>query len=239
MTAEEYLILRKKAFELIKRNSIKRDLSAKKLNEEKDRFDIIRNRYSNVIDNNKKRELEYLFLFEQHNLKRMPYENRINQINLYTNRLEQFIYYINASESKSEIKTKSMSYRFNDAIQKESLSYYDNSIQELKQRVITIKRFNSYMEYLRENDIEEFNNKLDSMSYIEDLNELLDKQSKLEQTKEILKSTFITDKFVMELDNNTKDELMIEPVISVVSKMYPGLDDKLSKLTDDENKKVA
>ena len=185
-----------------------------------------------------KHNLEYVFLFEQFNLKNMPYENSIKKCDLYENRLEQILKYINAKydNNKSVSKEKTLEYAINSAIVAEAINFYDKTIEEARQYRIVYSKFRLYLDYLK---------KIEDPSYDKYIG-LLPSDEELAERDEIIESTQIEKSVLIDILRETKfdmsrlkmQDLTSQNIRLIINLMYPSFKDELAKIQK-KGKQVA
>lgn len=226
--------LQSEIFKLIRDNDKNRYIYEQKLNQLKNKFNTIKNSYTDEVRKLERYNLEYMFLFEQYNLNRMNVEYKLKEINLYDKRLKKFSEHINTRKVGRVLDVKKTFYEFNGLVQMEIVCSYEAKIQLLRQRKIMSDRFNQYLDKLEEKNIDEYNEKLPlaySKNEILAIDENKNKEKKEQQiVVEVLKSDHfdVSDDVVMSME-------LASPDISLVSqKMYPNLKDKLLQFNERE-----
>lgn len=217
-------------------------MNVNKKQELTDKFKKTKVEYARIINNKEipyvlkqKRNLEYVFTFEQYNLKVLPLENNIKKNNLYESRLDYVLKYLNAKNGKSISQTKALEYAINNALMSEAITYYDSAIEEARQYRIVYSKFKFYVDYLdkiHDSDYEKYAEVLPSQEEVEIYDDRIDR---LQREKAQLIDILRTEKFTM---NNMKlPDLTSNDVKHIMCLMYPSFKEILSN--DKKGKQVA
>jgi len=231
--------LQSEVFKLIRNNDKKRYTTEQQLNNLKNNFSMTQNSYSEEIRKQERYNLQYIFLFEQYNLKRITLENEIQMIDAYDKRLKKLSEHLFTRKSNRLLDVKRTFYEFNSLVQNELVKKYKLKIEELKQKKVMSDRYGDLLEYLKLNDTNEYNEKkefaysIDEKAEIENsINKLTDNQLSIIN---ILKNDHfdISDDVIMSLALASKD------VLSVAAKMYPNLNELVNSKQSNEKRKAA
>ena len=134
---------------------------------------MTKNSYTDEIRKHEKYNLQYMFLFEQYNLKRIDYENELQMIDAYDKRLKKLSEHLLTRKGNRLLDVKRTFYEFNSLVQNELVRKYKLKIESLKQKKLMSERYDALLEYLRNNDIEEYNEKKDFAYTEEEKQELI------------------------------------------------------------------
>lgn len=231
--------LQSEVFKLIRNNDKKRYITEQQLNNLKNNFSMTQNSYSEDVRKHECYNLQYVFLFEQYNLKRITLENELEMIDSYDKRLKKLSEHLFTRKSNRLLDVKRTFYEFNSLVQNELVKKYKLKIEELKQRKIMSDRYDELLNYLKLNDINEYNEKKEFSYSDEEKLEIENSKNKLVDNQlriiDILKKDHfdVSDDVVMSLALASRD------VLSVATKMYPSLDDLVHSKESNEKRKAA
>lgn len=220
--------LQSQIFRLIRDNDKKRYITEQQLNNLKNNFSMTQNSYTEQVKKHERYRLQYIFLFEQYNLKRITLENELQLIDAYDKRLKKLSEHLYTRKCDRLLDVKRTLYEFNSLVQNELVKKYKLKIEELKQKKVMSDRFEEYLEYLKINDNEEYNEKKVFAYSEEEKEEIETKKNKLTDNQlsiiEILKGEHfeVSDEVVMSLALASKDALV------VAVKMYPSLNELIN-----------
>lgn len=225
-------------FKMIRNNDKKRYLTEQQLNNLKNNFAMTKNSYTDEIRKHEKYNLQYMFLFEQYNLKRIDYENELQMIDAYDKRLKKLSEHLLTRKGNRLLDVKRTFYEFNSLVQNELVRKYKLKIESLKQKKLMSERYDALLEYLRNNDIEEYNEKKDFAYTEEEKQELISSIQQLTDREMTIITVLKNDHFEVSDDVAMSLELADRNILNVAAKMYPNLREKLNSKTE-EKKKAA
>ena len=225
-------------FKMIRNNDKKRYLTEQQLNNLKNNFAMTKNSYTDEIRKHEKYNLQYMFLFEQYNLKRIDYENELQMIDAYDKRLKKLSEHLLTRKGNRLLDVKRTFYEFNSLVQNELVRKYKLKIESLKQKKLMSERYDALLEYLRNNDIEEYNEKKDFAYTEEEKQELISSIQQLTDREITIITVLKNDHFEVSDDVAMSLELADRNILNVAAKMYPNLREKLNSKTE-EKKKAA
>lgn len=228
--------LQSQIFRLIRDNDKKRYMIEQQLNNLNNNFAMTQSSYTDEVKKHERYRLQYIFLFEQYNLKRITLENELQLIDAYDKRLKKLSEHLFTRKSNRLLDVKRTFYEFNSLVQNELVKKYKLKIEELKQKKVMSDRYDDLLEYLKINDTEEYNEKKEFAYSEEEKNEIENKKNKLADNQlsiiNILKSEHfeVSDDVVMSLALASKDALV------VAIKMYPGLNELINSKSTEKRK---
>lgn len=225
-------------FKMIRNNDKKRYLTEQQLNNLKNNFAITKNSYTDEIRKHEKYNLQYMFLFEQYNLKRIDYENELQMIDSYDKRLKKLSEHLLTRKGNRLLDVKRTFYEFNSLVQNELVRKYKLKIESLKQKKLMSERYDALLEYLKNNDIEEYNEKKDFAYTEEEKQELTSSIQQLTDREMTIITVLKNDHFEVSDDVAMSLELADRNILNVAAKMYPNLREKLNS-KNEEKKKAA
>lgn len=231
--------LQASVFKMIRNNDKKRYLTEQQLNNLKNNFMMTKNSYTAEIRKYKKYNLQYMFLFEQYNLKRLNYENELQMIEAYDKRLKKLSEHLLTRKGNRLLDVKRTFYEFNSLVQNELVRKYKLKIESLKQKKLMSERYDDLLEYLKTNDIEEYNEKKEFAYSEEEKQKTITDIQELTERKLIIINVLKNDHFDVSDDLAMSLELANRNILSVAIKMYPNLNEKLNPTLNDEKKKAA
>lgn len=214
------------------------------LEKETSKFDETQKVYNQILKNDaidkrtkQKYYLEYSFLFEQYNQKKLPLDNYIKRSEMYSKRLEQVLDYIELSnnENHSFSALRSKLYQINSAVINEAVCYYEGLVEKYKQDKIMNSKFLEYINYLKQTN-DDYEKYKDLIPKNEEIEEMVLNVKRAEYEKDILIDVFRSDRFV------TPDDVMSlvsADIPKVVDIMYPGFKEKLSEIDTEKGKQAA
>ncbi len=226
-------------FKMIRNNDKKRYLTEQQLNNLKNNFAMTKNSYTDEIRKHEKYNLQYMFLFEQYNLKRIDYENELQMIDAYDKRLKKLSEHLLTRKGNRLLDVKRTFYEFNSLVQNELVRKYKLKIESLKQKKLMSERYDALLEYLRNNDIEEYNEKKDFAYTEEEKQELISSIQQLTDREMTIITVLKNDHFEVSDDVAMSLELADRNILNVAAKMYPNLKEKLNSNSNEEKKKAA
>lgn len=214
------------------------------LSNETAKFDETQKIYSQIlkndaIDNNVKQKyyLEYSFLFEQYNQKKLPLDNYIKRSEMYSKRLENILDYIEISsnENPSFSVLRSKLYQINSVVINEAVFYYDGMIEKYKQDKIMNSKFLEYINYLKQTngDYQKYKDLIPTSDMLEEINLNI---KRAEYEKDVLIDVFRNDKFVTPEDVMSLAHADIPKVVDI---MYPGFKEKLNSINNEKGMQAA
>ena len=204
-----------------------------KFNETKKVYDEILKREDINDKAKQKYYLEYVFLFEQYNLKKLPIDNFIKRSDMYSKRLDKLLDYIELSkgENPSYSILRSKLYGINSVIINEAVCYYDGLIEKYKQDKLMNSKFLEYINYLKSTN-EDYSKYSDFVPTEEEIETMSSNIKKAEIEKDILIDVFRNEKFIVDEDNIMS--LSKADIPDVIDIMYPAFKEKLDSLGDKE-----
>lgn len=226
-------------FKMIRNNDKKRYLTEQQLNNLKNNFAMTKNSYTDEIRKHEKYNLQYMFLFEQYNLKRIDYENELQMIDAYDKRLKKLSEHLLTRKGNRLLDVKRTFYEFNSLVQNELVRKYKLKIESLKQKKLMSERYDALLEYLRNNDIEEYNEKKDFAYTEEEKQELISSIQQLTDREMTIITVLKNDHFEVSDDVAMSLELADRNILNVAAKMYPNLKEKLNSNSNEGKKKAA
>lgn len=226
-------------FKMIRNNDKKRYLTEQQLNNLKNNFAMTKNSYTNEIRKYEKYNLQYMFLFEQYNLKRINYENELQMIDAYDKRLKKLSEHLLTRKGNRLLDVKRTFYEFNSLVQNELVRKYKLKIESLKQKKIMSERFNNLLDYLKINNIDEYNEKKDFAYTEEENNKINSDIQRLTEKEMTIINVLKNDHFEVSDDVAMSLELADRNILNVAIKMYPNLEEKLNPNLNEEKKKAA
>ncbi len=226
-------------FKMIRNNDKKRYLTEQQLNNLKNNFAMTKNSYTNEIRKYEQYNLQYMFLFEQYNLKRINFENELQMIDAYDKRLKKLSEHLLTRKGNRLLDVKRSFYEFNSLVQNELVRKYKLKIESLKQKKIMSERFNNLLDYLKINRIDEYNEKKDFAYSEEEIQKINDDIQKLTEKEMIIINVLKNDHFEVSDDVAMSLELADRNILNVAIKMYPNLKEKLNPNLNEEKKKAA
>lgn len=192
--------------------------------------------YSEMLNNKdvpyiikQKYNLEYVFLFEQYNLKVIPLENNLRRIDLFENRLDSVLKYINIKNNpnKSISNEKALEYAINNAVTAEAINYYDSAIEEARQYRIVYSKFKFYVDYLEKNHDPDYQKYVTILPQQDELDMNDEEIDQLQFEKATLIDILRTEKFTMQ--NVRMPDLTGDDVNALITLMYPKFKEKLDE----------
>lgn len=231
--------LQASVFKMIRNNDKKRYLTEQQLNNLKNNFAMTKNSYTDEIRKYEKYNLQYMFLFEQYNLKRIDYENELQMIDAYDKRLKKLSEHLLTRKGNRLLDVKRTFYEFNSLVQNELVRKYKLKIESLKQKKLMSERYDALLEYLRNNDIEEYNEKKDFAYTEEEKQELISSIQQLIDREMTIITVLKNDHFEVSDDVAMSLELADRNILNVATKMYPNLKEKLNSNSNEEKKKAT
>lgn len=231
--------LQASVFKMIRNNDKKRYLTEQQLNNLKNNFAMTKNSYTDEIRKYEKYNLQYMFLFEQYNLKRIDYENELQMIDAYDKRLKKLSEHLLTRKGNRLLDVKRTFYEFNSLVQNELVRKYKLKIESLKQKKLMSERYDALLEYLRNNDIEEYNEKKDFAYTEEEKQELISSIQQLTDREMTIITVLKNDHFEVSDDVAMSLELADRNILNVATKMYPNLKEKLNPNLNEEKKKAT
>lgn len=236
MSEQNYLLLRLNLFNLIKNTNTNRALNIRKKVAADNEFAKTRVEYNNVLNKKnipyqlkEKYNLEYLFLFEQYNLKIKPFEYNMKKDELYGKRLENILIYVNAKKDKTQAEAQSRLYAINSSVIQESIHFYNSKIDRLKQERIVNSKFKIYMDYVKNVDYGDYNKKKDLYPTEDMMEQLTLNIEELEEERNILIQVFKEQKFHI---SEEILELTDPDITQVLYSMYPDFKNKVLELNE-------
>ena len=226
-------------FKMIRNNDKKRYLTEQQLNNLKNNFAMTKNSYTDEIRKHEKYNLQYMFLFEQYNLKRIDYENELQMIDAYDKRLKKLSEHLLTRKGNRLLDVKRTFYEFNSLVQNELVRKYKLKIESLKQKKLMSERYDALLEYLRNNDIEEYNEKKDFAYTEEEKQELISSIQQLTDREMTIITVLKNDHFEVSDDVAMSLELADRNILNVAAKMYPNLKEKLNSNSNEGKKKAT
>lgn len=237
MSEQNYLLLRRNILNLIKSNNTNRAINIRNKVNVTNEFSETKKNYNRVLERKdvpyqlkEKYNLEYLFLFEQNNLKVLPFDYDTKKSELYGDRLENILKYVIAKKEKTTAEAQSKLYSVNSSVIKEAIHYYNSKIDRLKQERIVNSKFKLYMDYIEQIDYSDYKQKLDLYPTDEVMEQLTIAIEELEQERTILVQTFKEVKFHVDEDDIL--ELTDPDITQVLYSMYPNFKEKMLELNE-------
>lgn len=220
-----------------------RAMNIKKKQELTDEFNHEKDEYNKTLSNKdvpyvikQKYNLEYVFLFERYNLKTLPRDNNVKKSELYSNRLDYVLKYLNVRNSKKSIsQEKALEYAINNAVMAETITYYDANIEVARQYRIVYSKFKFYVDYLEKTNDPDYHKYVSALPSQEEMAIYDDKIERLQAEKAILIDILREEKFTME--NIKLQDLTSDNVKALIMLMYPSFKEALNN--NKKGKQVA
>lgn len=171
-------------------------------------------------------ELERSFTLEQYRLNIITKEHQLKNTEYLIERCKVYLKHLSATLNNKHLVKKTSLYEFADIVVKQSRNYYDESIAEIKQKIILYKKFEDLLNYLQINNKKDFLKFNHLMISKEELEKLSNQQEILENKRKVLIETFINKGFVIKEDDILTTSLLDDNIMNVVEKMYPKFKDE-------------
>lgn len=231
--------LQSEVFKLIRNNDKKRYTTEQQLNNLKNNFLMTQNSYPEEVKKHERYNLQYIFLFEQYNFKRITLENELQMIDAYDKRLKKLSEHLFTRKSNRLLDVKRTLYEFNSLVQNELVRKYKLKIEELKQKKIMSDRYEDLLNYLEQNNINEYNEKKEFAYSDEEKMETENSIEKLTDNQLSIINILKNDHFDINDDVVMSLALANENILLVATKMYPGLKELISSKKTTEKRKAA
>jgi len=171
-------------------------------------------------------ELERSFTLEQYRLNIITKEKQLKNTEYLIERCKVYLKHLSATLNNKHLVKKTSLYEFADIVVKQSRNYYDESIAEIKQKIMLYKKFEDLLNYLQINSKKDFLKFNHLMISKEELEKLLNQQEILENERKVLIETFINKGFSIKEDDILTTSLLDDNIMNVVEKMYPNFKDE-------------
>jgi len=183
----------------------------------------------NVDYESEKISLMYLFILEKHNLKILEYDGHIDSLKSLEERLKYHKLFIELKLTKNELEMSKCKSKLIELIQEQAIRKVENDIQLVRQKKITYNKCNKYIEYLRKNSLEEYENLKNLYSEQKMFDGLENQRNDLEQLKINLIQMFKNRDYDFdEIILFNKDFLNLD-VLKILDMIYPQYSEEKKK----------